>query len=73
VVVDGKTEDSDGKTESGRRTISLDPLTVAYLRRHLAMLDAEVPDVPGQGVQVRAAGPDRGEPGLVIVAEAVGA
>ena len=41
VVVDGKTEDSDGKTESGRRTISLDPLTVAYLRRHLAMLDAE--------------------------------
>jgi integrase len=41
VVVDGKTEESDGKTESGRRTISLDPLTVAYLRRHLAMLDAE--------------------------------
>jgi integrase len=41
VVVDGKTEDSDGKTESGRRTISLDPLTIAYLRRHLAMLDAE--------------------------------
>ena len=41
VVVDGKAEESDGKTESGRRTISLDPLTVAYLRRHLAMLDAE--------------------------------
>jgi integrase len=41
VVVDGKTEESDGKSESGRRTISLDPLTVAYLRRHLAMLDAE--------------------------------
>jgi integrase len=41
VVVDGKAEESDGKTESGRRTISLDPLTVAYLRRHLAMLNAE--------------------------------
>ena len=33
----------------------------------------EVPDVPGQGVQVRAAGPDRGEPGLVAVAGAAGA
>ena len=33
----------------------------------------EVPDVPGQGVQVRAAGPDRGEPGLVAVVEAGGA
>jgi hypothetical protein len=40
-VVAGKAEESDGKTESGRRTISLDPLTVAYLRRHLAMLDTE--------------------------------
>lgn len=41
VVVDGKTEDSDGKSESGQRTISLDPLTVAYLLKHLAMLDKE--------------------------------
>jgi integrase len=41
VVVDGKAEDSDGKSESGQRTISLDPLTVVYLRRHLAMLDEE--------------------------------
>lgn len=41
VVVDGKANKSDGKTESGRRMISLDPLTVAYLRRHLAMLDTE--------------------------------
>jgi integrase len=41
VVVDGKAEDSDGKTESSRRTISLDPLTVAYLRQHLMMLDKE--------------------------------
>jgi integrase len=41
VVVSGKAEESDGKTDSGRRTISLDPLTVAYLRRHLAMLDDE--------------------------------
>lgn len=41
VVVYGKADKSDGKTESGRRVISLDPLTVAYLRRHLAMLDTE--------------------------------
>lgn len=41
IVVAGKASDPDGKTESGRRTISLDPLTVAYLRRHLAMLDEE--------------------------------
>lgn len=41
VVVDGKADESDGKTPSARRVISLDPLTVAYLRRHLAMLDAE--------------------------------
>jgi integrase len=40
-VVAGKATDSDGKTESGRRTISLDSLTVAYLRRHLTMLDEE--------------------------------
>jgi integrase len=41
VVVDGRADQSDGKTESGRRVISLDPLTVAYLRRHVAMLDTE--------------------------------
>jgi integrase len=41
VVVNGKTEESDGKTESGNRTIALDPVTMAYLRRHLAMLDGE--------------------------------
>jgi integrase len=41
VVVGGKADESDGKTESGRRVISLDPLTVAYLRRHLAMLDTD--------------------------------
>jgi integrase len=41
VVVDGKADESDGKTESGRRVISLDPITVAYLRRHLATLAAE--------------------------------
>lgn len=39
VVVDGKAEESDGKTESANRTASLDPVTLAYLRRHLAMLD----------------------------------
>jgi integrase len=41
VVVDGIASESDGKSAAGWRTISLDPLTVAYLRRHLAMLDAE--------------------------------
>jgi integrase len=41
IVVDGKADESDGKTESARRVISLDPLTLSYLRRHLAMLDAE--------------------------------
>jgi hypothetical protein len=41
VVVDGKNDESDGKSESGRRVISLDRLTVAYLRRHLAMPDTE--------------------------------
>jgi integrase len=41
VVVDGKADESDGKTASGRRKISLDPLTVSYLRLHLAMLDSE--------------------------------
>src|SRR3954453_19701005 len=41
VVVAGRAEESDGKTESGNRTISLDLLTVAYLRRHLEMLEKE--------------------------------
>jgi integrase len=41
VVVDGRADESDGKTPSGRRVISLDPLTVFYLRRHLAMLADE--------------------------------
>ncbi|HET9139762.1 site-specific integrase, partial [Actinophytocola sp.] len=41
VVVAGQAEESDGKTESGRRTISLDPVTVDYLRRHVARLDDE--------------------------------
>ena len=41
VVVDGKAEESDGKTASSQRTISLDTYTVAALRRHLEMLDRE--------------------------------
>jgi integrase len=41
VVVGGKAIDEDGKTASGRRTVSLDPHTVAVLRGHLAMLDEE--------------------------------
>lgn len=41
VVVDGHAEDSDGKTDSGERTVSLDSFTVAALRKHLDMLDTE--------------------------------
>jgi hypothetical protein len=33
VVVDCAARESDGKSDSGNRTISLDPLTVAFLRR----------------------------------------
>lgn len=41
VVVGGEATDSDGKSDAGVRTISLDPLTVVYLSRHLEMLDEE--------------------------------
>lgn len=41
VVVDGKAVDEDGKSESGRRKISLDAHTVAALRDYLSVLDAE--------------------------------
>ena len=41
VVVAGQTVDSDGKSNSGVRTISLDGFTVELLRRYLAMLDDE--------------------------------
>jgi integrase len=41
VVVDGRTVDSDGKTDSGVRTLSLDPGTVELLRRYLDVLDEE--------------------------------
>jgi hypothetical protein len=33
--------DEDSKTGGGRRIIALDALTVAVLREHAAMLDAE--------------------------------
>lgn len=41
VVVDGRADESDGKTASGRRVISLDPLTVFWLRRHMKVLEDE--------------------------------
>jgi integrase len=41
VVVNGHATNSDGKTESSRRTISLDPFTVAALRRFVEMIDGE--------------------------------
>jgi integrase len=41
ISVDGRAEQSDGKSEAGERVISLDAFTVAALRQHLAMLDGE--------------------------------
>jgi integrase len=41
IVVNGYTVESDGKTESGVRTISLDGFTVSLLRNYLALLDRE--------------------------------
>jgi integrase len=41
VVVKGQATDSDGKTEGSRRTISLDPFTVAALRQYVEMIDTE--------------------------------
>jgi integrase len=41
VVVAGQTIDSDGKSNSGVRTISLDSFTVELLQQYLAMLDDE--------------------------------
>src|ERR671928_45141 len=40
ISVDGRAEESDGKTAAGVQTVSLDAFTIAALRRHLAMLDA---------------------------------
>jgi len=45
-----KAEDSDGKTDSYSRTVSLDAVTIAYLRRHLAMLDRDAREF-GKGYQ----------------------
>jgi integrase len=41
VGVAGKAEDSDGKTESSQRVISLDSFTVEALRLHIERLDKE--------------------------------
>jgi integrase len=41
IVVNGHTVESDGKTESGVRTISLDGFTVSLLSRYLMLLDRE--------------------------------
>ena len=41
VVVGGYATDSDGKTEGSRRTISLDPFTVAALRQYVATIESE--------------------------------
>jgi integrase len=41
VVVDGRAEDSDGKSAAGRRAIALDPYTVKHLACYVAKLDDE--------------------------------
>jgi integrase len=41
VVVAGRAQESDEKTENSRRAISLDTLTVDALKSHIAMLDDE--------------------------------
>ena len=41
VSVDGKVVESDGKTESARRVLALDPFTLAALRSHVDMLERE--------------------------------
>jgi len=41
IAVEGRAEQSDGKSQAGERVISLDAFTVAALREHVAMLDAE--------------------------------
>ena len=41
VVVGGRTVDSDGKTDSGVRTLSLDPATIELLRLYVNLLDEE--------------------------------
>jgi integrase len=53
VVVAGQAIDSDGKSDSSWRTISLDPFTVTALRGHVEALDEERkafgPDYPDHG------------------------
>jgi integrase len=41
VVVNGRAQDSDGKSEAGWRTVSLDPYTVSELETYLKMLGEE--------------------------------
>ena len=41
VVVDGQAQDSDGRTDASGRVISLDPFTIAALRKCIGMLDKE--------------------------------
>lgn len=41
VVVDGRVIESDGKTENAQHVMALDPFTLAVLRAHCELLDAE--------------------------------
>jgi integrase len=44
VVVNGRAEDSDGKTDAGWRTISLDDFTFEELSRYIDMIHKEAKD-----------------------------
>jgi integrase len=54
VVVDGRVIESDGKTESARHLLALDPFTLAVLKAHVEQLDRERrefgPDYQDHGV-----------------------
>jgi integrase len=49
VVVGGRAEDSDTKTHSSRRSVALDPMTLAALRSYVRLWDIERAEFQHQG------------------------
>jgi integrase len=49
VVVGGRAEDSDTKTESGRRSVALDPVTLEALRSYIRLWDIERAEFQHEG------------------------
>lgn len=52
VVVGGRATDSDGKSNDSRRTLALDPVTVAALREYLLQWDSQKQDFGHAGQQL---------------------